>query len=327
MYLSTTLLLGLVALPSALAQATFQRSSKRGLIYINNTKYAQDDQIWTEPGSDLTWYYNYADTPSSVYSSLPQSKFEFVPMLWGSTIQNFSQTVQGLISSGTNVSHVMTFNEPDGTTATGGSQVDPKVAASMWQSEIEPLRKLGIKAGAPAVTGAQSGFTWLTNFFSACQDLGHNCTIDFIPIHWYGNFEGLASHIGQVVGTYPNTSIWITEYALPDDSLANTQSFFNSSADYFDRISYIERYSYFGSFRSSVSNVGPYAAMLDEHGKLTDIGSWYLGGARTGNIPSGSDTSSSSGSGSSGSGNNNAAGRVQGNYVWAVLLAALICAL
>jgi hypothetical protein len=25
--------------------------------------------------------------------------------------------------------------------------------------------------------------------------------------------------------------------------------------------------------------------MLDENGKLTDIGSWYLGGAATGNIP------------------------------------------
>jgi hypothetical protein len=25
--------------------------------------------------------------------------------------------------------------------------------------------------------------------------------------------------------------------------------------------------------------------MLDENGKLTDIGSWYLGGAATGNVP------------------------------------------
>ncbi|KAH8809170.1 glycosyl hydrolase catalytic core-domain-containing protein [Xylogone sp. PMI_703] len=319
MHLSVSLL-GLVALPSVLAQATFQRSSKRGLIFINNTKYAQDDHIWTEPGSDLTWYYNYADTPSAAYSSLSQSQFEYVPMLFGSTVTNFRQTVQGLISSGTNISHVMTFNEPDGTSDTGGSQVDPNVAASMWQSEIAPLRKQGIKAGAPAVTGSQGGFTWLANFFSACQSLGQNCTVDFIPIHWYGNFEGLASHIGQVVATYPNISIWVTEYALPNDNLANTQSFFNSSAEYFDRISYIERYSYFGSFRSSVSNVGPYAAMLDENGNLTDIGSWYLGGAATGIIPSGSDTAS-------GSGNKNGAGRIQGNHVWALLVAVLFYAL
>jgi hypothetical protein len=81
-------------------------------------------------------------------------------------------------------------------------------------------------------------------------------------------------------------SQWITEYALPNTDLTNTQSFFNTSAEYFDRLSFVTRYSYFGSFRSSASNIGPNAAMLDHNGKLTDIGSWYLGGAATNNIPS-----------------------------------------
>jgi hypothetical protein len=83
-----------------------------------------------------------------------------------------------------------------------------------------------------------------------------------------------------------NKSIWVTEYAYNNQSLANTQSFFNTSAQYFDRLTNIERYSYFGSFRSSVSNVGPNVAMLTQNGLLTDIGSWYLGGAATNNIPS-----------------------------------------
>lgn len=51
--------------------------------------------------------------------------------------------------------------------------------------------------------------------------------------------------------------------------------------------SYITHYSYFGSFRSDVSNVGPNAAMLTQDGKLTDIGSWYLGGSATSNKPKG----------------------------------------
>jgi hypothetical protein len=83
-------------------------------------------------------------------------------------------------------------------------------------------------------------------------------------------------------------TIWITEYALPNTDLNDTQSFFNSSAEYFDRIDYVTRYSYFGSYRSSKSNVGPNCAMLDQNGHLTDIGSWYLGGAATNNIPSAS---------------------------------------
>lgn len=52
-------------------------------------------------------------------------------------------------------------------------------------------------------------------------------------------------------------------------------------------IRYIQRYSYFGSFRSDVSNVGPNAAMLTQKGELTDIGAWYLGQAATGKVPKG----------------------------------------
>lgn len=93
------------------------------------------------------------------------------------------------------------------------------------------------------------------------------------------------------LNSYPNTSIWLTEYALNDQPLSTTQDFFNTSAEYFDRLDYVDRYSYFGSFRSSVSNVGYNATMLDQDGKLTDIGSWYLGGSSTGNVPKASGAS------------------------------------
>lgn len=277
-------------IPSILAQATFSKSSKRGLVFIppKNTADASDDQIWNRPGSDLTWYYNYGVQPSSAYSNTTQADWEFVPMLWGTSDTSFLSEVQTLVKNGRNITHVLTFNEPDGTTATGGSNIQPSTAATAWISEVEPLRKMGIKTGAPAVTGSQGGFTWLQEFFDSCHSQGTNCTADFFPVHWYGDFQGLASQLGQVVGTYPNKSIWITEYAFNDQPLAATQSFFNSSAEYFDRLDYVERYSYFGSFRSDVSNVGPNAAMLTKKGQLTDIGSWYLGGAATNNNPSGS---------------------------------------
>jgi len=274
-------------LPAVIGQATFSKSSKRGLVFVPSTKYPSDNQIWVEPGSDLTWYYNYGVQPSPAYNNQSQSDWEFVPMLWSSS-STFLTDVQTLVKNGRNVTYVMTYNEPDGTSATGGSQISPSVAATNWISQVEPLRKMGIKVGAPAVTGSPGGFTWLSQFFSSCASQGTNCTADFFPVHWYGNFEGLASHLGQVAGTYPNKTIWVTEYALNDQPLKDTQSFFNTSAEYFDRIDYIDRYSYFGSFRSDVSNVGPNAAMLTQKGQLTDIGSWYLGGAATNNIPKGS---------------------------------------
>jgi hypothetical protein len=58
------------------------------------------------------------------------------------------------------------------------------------------------------------------------------------------------------------------------------------SAEYFDRLDYVERYSYFGAFRSKTSNVGPNAPFLNNDGVLTDIGSWYMGfGRATGVLP------------------------------------------
>ncbi|MCJ1255682.1 hypothetical protein MMC24_003499 [Lignoscripta atroalba] len=281
---STALLGVLPILPLVYSQGA-PTSSKRGLVHVPSVKYPADDSIWSSSSSDLTWYYNYRSTPSPAYGN--SAKLQFVPMLWGApsdpSDNRFLNDVQDQIRSGTNITYVLAFNEPDAQ-ANGGSGVPADLAAQAWIREIEPLRKQGVKLGAPAVTGAPTGFLWLQNFFTACKG---NCTADFIPVHWYGNFEGLASHIGQVRATYPNMTIWVTEYANAAASLEESQSFYNQSSQYFDRIDYVTHYSYFGSFRSDVSNVGPNAAMLTEKGDLTDIGSWYLGGSKTNKVPKG----------------------------------------
>ena len=226
----------LIAFLTLLSSVSAQTPSpKRGLVYVPSAKHPLDDHFWNSPTSDLTWYYNYGSQPSAAFDN--STKLQFVPMLWGapsSTSDNtFLNDVTNLIKSGTNISYVLTFNEPDGAD-NGGSNVDPKLAAQTWMREVEPLKKMGVKLGAPAVTGAPSGFTWLQNFFTACAG---NCSADFIPVHWYGNFEGLASHVGQVNGTYPNMTMWVTEYADNNDpSLSSTQSFYNQSSQFFDRI-------------------------------------------------------------------------------------------
>ncbi|TKA80479.1 hypothetical protein B0A55_02316 [Friedmanniomyces simplex] len=272
-----------VAAPLALAQDS--SSSKRGLCYVSTSNSNTDDAIWDGSNSDLTWYYNYASTPTS---GIDGTKLQYVPMQWGAPSSNtdmtFYNNVKSLIEGGTKINYVLAFNEPDGC-ANGGSCVDAQTAAETWIREIEPLKtQYGVRLGAPAVTGAPTGFTWLQNFFTACAG---NCSADFIPVHWYGNFQGLASHVGQVNATYPNMTMWVTEYALAEGSLDDSQQFYNQSASWFDRLDYVTHYSYFGAFRSDVSNVGPNAAMLTQKGQLTDIGAWYLGQEETGNKPKG----------------------------------------
>lgn len=61
---------------------------------------------------------------------------------------------------------------------------------------------------------------------------------DLVFLLRYGNFEGLASHVGQVNATYENMTMWITEYADPDADLEDSQDFYNQSSSFFDRIEY-----------------------------------------------------------------------------------------
>lgn len=197
--------------PSPTAAADSLSSSKRGLVFTPNAKYPDDNYVWTRQPSDLTWYYNYGASPSPAYSNLSQDVFEFVPMLWGAPSDtsdtSFLSTVKGLIKDrNINISHVMTFNEPDGPTEWGGSNVEPSVAAQVWVSNIIPLQEMGIKVGLPACTGGWGGIPWTKQFLGNCSKLisgggkPKNCTYDFVPLHWYGNFEGLASHIGEYYG-------------------------------------------------------------------------------------------------------------------------------
>lgn len=281
--------LQLVALLGGLAAAT--RSSKRGLVYVPDEKWPTDYKVWLENGSDLTWYYNYEPEPSPEFRHVPQDQLEFVPMLWGRTEgTKFLDSVVRLIDGGLNVSHVLGFNEPDAAQY-GGSGIDPRSAAQMWVDNIEPLAARGIKLGLPACTGAPGGLPWLQNFLGNCSDIvseggpKRNCTYDFVNIHWYSNFESLASHMGSYAAAFPNVTQWITEYNLAHEDLKPTQEFYNMSSEYFDRLDSVGRYSLFGGFRSKVSNVGPNAVMLSNDGRLTDIGSWYLGGSATGVDP------------------------------------------
>ena len=204
---------GLAALGWPLSAAAGPLASpKRGLAFTPNDTTRVDDTIWVTQPSCLTWYYNYKAEPEPTFSeSLSQSEFEFVPMMWGApedaSDTTFLDTIKGLIKKGINITNVLSFNEPDGSWESGGSNIEPAHAAKVWVSNLMPLQEMGIRVGLPATTGAPSGLVWLKSFLEECGKLvstekeSRNCTYDFLTIHWYGNFEGLASHLGEYVAT------------------------------------------------------------------------------------------------------------------------------
>lgn len=246
------LLLGILPVPSVAITSQFHTSIKRGLIFIPTTDFPEDNDVWIQKGSDLTWYYNYKGYQSPEY--INETSLEFIPMLWGApssfTDTTFLENVTAQYTQGNNITYAMGFNEPDNTADTGGSNIKASDAATYWKKQMEPLRKLNISLGAPAVNGGSSGFEWLSNFTDACDG---GCTFDFIPIHWYGSFDGLTSHISDVMDIYPDKTIWVTEWALDNSELNVTQDFFQTAACTGDQVVWCKVHAYLKSSHSFTS--------------------------------------------------------------------------
>ncbi|POS70661.1 hypothetical protein DHEL01_v210945 [Diaporthe helianthi] len=296
---TTTTTSALLATTLLLASANSQEpdsTSKRGLAYIGDSNDG-DLNLILSPNSRISWYYTWSAYPvQNVNSTL-----KFVPLIHGVDDAS-SPDVQGAISSlPASSTHLLTFNEPDGTTSSGGSAISPSDAAQAYIDNIVPLRTSSSrswKISHPSVTGSGSGLNWIREFNEACWDISPDtgCPTDFVALHWYGNFEGLASWVGTMQEYYTNSSdsgavdpdnlkFWITEMALPQQDEDDTVAMMNQSLGYLDSLDYVESYSWFGAFRkdNDVNGfVGDNVALFDDDGGLTDAGALYLGGDEAG---------------------------------------------
>lgn len=312
---SLHLLLALVLgpfLPTTSAQSDDNSTfPKRGLIYIG-TDHPDDVRVFTRPNSPLTWYYNYSPWPAT---SLAEWSTEFAPMVHSAAeapaavdtikaVLNGSAGVRVASSSsqqgrsggggGNSITHVLSFNEPDGDTQSGGSDATPRAAAQAYLTHIAPLRAApwNLQVSLPATTGSPRGLQWLRDFNASCHSLnpasGGNssggCEFDFIATHWYGDFAALASWLGSLHAMYPSAPIWLTEFGVAGLSADETTAILNTSLPYLDGLDYLDRYAWFGTFRNDDANewTGDGVSMLDSRGRLTELGAQYLGGDEDG---------------------------------------------
>jgi hypothetical protein len=189
--------------------------------------------------------------------------------------------------------HLLSFNEPDGTTGSGGSSISPEDAAKAYIDFVVPFRT-GEKGGRkwrishPSTTGSPNGLEWLRKFNESCYEIDkeNGCPSDFVAAHWYGAFDGLAGWLGTLDEFYNTNStrdqpliIWVTEMALPQQDAENTVGMMNQTLPYLDKLEYVERYSWFGAFRTDDANewTGDGVALFDDNGGLTELGALYLG--------------------------------------------------
>lgn len=267
-------------------------SSKRGLAYLGDNHESDLDLLFSAKSS-IEWYYNWSpDTVSTI--DLP-----FVPLLHGLDDADSSQVKDTINTLPASSTHLLTFNEPDGTTSSGGSSISPSDAAQSYIHNIAPLRTASRSwnISHPAITGSPRGLAWLQEFNASCWDIDpdNGCPTDFVSLHWYGDFDGLASWLSGLREFYVTNSssgavsqdiqFWITEMALPQQGDDETLDMLNQSISYLDGLDYVEAYAWYGTARkggSWDSYTGNNVAVFNKQGALTDVGALYLGGQEEG---------------------------------------------
>lgn len=235
------------ARPSPLITNPRSLSSKRGLAY-NSSHPALD--IF-DPYPKITWGHCW----TSVDLGLP-SQIEFVPTLTDLTpdaLPSWDANVKAALSRGSSgTKYLMSFNEPD--QPGSKAQMDVGSAVAGYQQYMNKYAGPSVKLGSPSVTNGVvngMGLTYLSNFLNACNP----CTVDFVPVHWYGcdnncpvdqDVQMFKDQMTQAMGAARGKPVWIPEFGRLG-SLEDQQAFLEKVLPWLDDAAQaqIERYAYF----------------------------------------------------------------------------------
>jgi len=219
---------------------------------------------------NLDWFYNWSDWKTPTLDS------EYVTMVWGGDLVATGQT-ETLINNYANredISTVLAFNEPDPCYMQSGqfyNMCDVDTAIGYYKE----LLALGLRIGAPAVTGSPDGFEWLDNFMTKATAL--NLHVDFIPVHYYGQVDAntFMSYWETIYNKW-KLPIWVTEfnYGGPWETHPTTTVHNDNIKEWInamDNADYIERYAFF-SFSPDEYH-GLWSSI--NNGTLNELGNWY----------------------------------------------------
>ena len=245
--------------------------AKRGLAYTNVTTLI----YWPPPSPYITWAYNYYSLPNASNNigpyPYPSSPYRFIPLLFNdnpSLTSVWSANVNFSIANyGTDA--IFGFNEPDASFGGFSSNMNVSQSIKGYQNFMQPFAGR-VKIGAPAVTNAGGGLTYLSQFLGNASRQNANLTVDFINIHWYASPYNIAyfeSYLQQalnlsilyspnITSSFVPTSsggvlpIWITEFGMDQNfyDLNTTVQFLKNASSFMDSQSWVERYAWFGDF-------------------------------------------------------------------------------
>ena len=141
---------------------------------------------------NCTWRYDWSA------SGQTESDIEYVPIK-----QNLGWPGWNEITTKTNVSHILGYNEPD---QTDQSNLTVSEALSGWPEYM----KTGLRIGSPAV--ANPFGSWLYNFLDSCD--AKNYRVDYVVVHCYWGGKSPQNWYNDLkyIADKTKRPLWITEW-------------------------------------------------------------------------------------------------------------------
>ena len=207
---------------------------------------------------ECTWLYNW-----DAYAAR-SANIEYVPEKWSTSWPGFST-----INSSQNVSHLLSYNEPDHVEQ---SNITVDQAVNQWPE----LLKTGLRVGSPATTD----FSWLYSFMDKCKAKKYR--VDYVVIHcywpsmtaqqWYNDLKAVYDRTGCPIWIkeWNNGANWTTE-SWPDgwkEAYEKQVKELGPILNVLDTAHFIERYSIY-------NEVGWKRMVIDDFGKITPAGEMY----------------------------------------------------
>lgn len=139
----------------------------------------------------VSWFYNWSERENNPGYSIYDSGMAFLPMCWNGGFDETKLRAY-LDEHKGKVKFLLAFNEPNLSTAVGGSAMTPQQAAEAWPKVEKIAEDYGLEIVAPALnfTGDKVGervwqpFEWYDEFFRLVPD----AKIDYLAFHSYMNY-------------------------------------------------------------------------------------------------------------------------------------------